>query len=244
MTGFWANPFVHDGIGFICGIIASAIFYFLAIKRKAKPRWRIVSESPVLIDNGDVNKYLQISYKGNQLGSLSVTNILLGNIGRLALRGTDVEKPIRIYMKNDIIDVLVTETSNDSIVAKIFKNDKNDNYVEIFFTNLYDNDYVNLSLIHSGAKVEDLKVEAKFIDTELKQFTKVNKFIQMAIPTLVGMLSGVVPLFLFDLNIIQIFKEMSIRGWISFTLATIIMVMGMYIYSIKSKIHRNKRRRT
>lgn len=168
MEQFVNSPIVQQVFFYILGVITPLIIQY-AFKRKAKPQWAVIKNSPILVDNG-MERMFKVTYGDRVLSKLSLMEIMIINNGRLSFRKGDVAKPIQLsYDRNvEIIDVVNVIKSNDTINVS-FEHIGSRWVVTVTFDYLSAKEGVCFSVLHTGDDKDCFRIDAEFIDHKFTQ---------------------------------------------------------------------------
>jgi hypothetical protein len=153
----------------ILGILLGCYFYFRG-KREKKPQVRmksfnLISQSVVEVKPEKIG----ITYLGNPIENMTVTNVALWNSGREPIRKEDIlsTEPLRILTKEGfrILDAEVVQVNNDTnnLRCQLIE----DNEVIIDFDYLEKGDGTVIQVFHTGNKNDDLQFKGKVIGASL-----------------------------------------------------------------------------
>jgi len=150
-------------IASITGLVLSIIFFIKSKKTKA-PYYEI-KDFNIISDKIDKKiKDIEILYKGKRINSVTVSKIAIWNAGNETIHEKDIpdtnkfkiiiENPHEIYEYE-----ILSKTDEDSTVKLIAK----ENYIEINFDYIEQNQGLLIKIIHSGNNSKCLKITGKVI---------------------------------------------------------------------------------
>jgi hypothetical protein len=162
----------------IVGVIGTIITIVGFIKRREKkPSWDIHN---VLLIKSYKNKYsnLKISYKDNEVETLSVSNIVIWNAGSEPITKTDIETKnhLRIIPKGNVSILesnIIQEKNTSNCLGIDFNTGKNQ--IEIYFDYLNKGDGGVIQIFHTGTNNKDLDVVGDLVGAKIIQKNVLRK---------------------------------------------------------------------
>jgi hypothetical protein len=155
------NPWLNVAsiaLGLI-GIILAIVFYFKSKKSK-KPIYRIRN---INLMKGNISKIksVDILYQGNKIDNLSISKIVIWNVGKETINSTDIAKKDKFRIEIDrefkILEyelIFQKKTANDFKITKI-----NDNVLEIDFDYFDYEEGIIVEIYHTATIKEALYVK-------------------------------------------------------------------------------------
>jgi len=178
---------MEDKIDFILRIaalvvaIGAGIFGFLRWqieRRKSKPVF--LRRTTHIVDNGsDKIDGIEISYKGEAVENVTITNVAIWNSGKKSLRSNDVPvtNKIRIAPKKkvNVFEINMLKILNEKNNFEVTTDEENHCY-EILFDYMAYKDGIIVQLIHDGTSSSDIDVIGGTIDYgEIKNYDSSSK---------------------------------------------------------------------
>lgn len=148
----WNSSALWGLIGLIGGFFVSCIFFYLS-KKKRKLSYSITT-TPIVVQKISKISDLIISYKNKDIDNLSVSKLIIKNIGNETLEPKDFPELNKLSLTTDgqflidSIDELEIETSNK--YTKLLPNLISINKIEITFDFLDPKDTIFCNVFHTG----------------------------------------------------------------------------------------------
>jgi hypothetical protein len=109
----WVGEQTGNIIG-VAGLITGFIFYWLSLRPK-RFGWQVMSQTPILSAKSG-HLPLKVVYDGKDVSSPIISQVKLGNTGKIELKSDDFDGPVKIsFVKSDILQVLISGRSSDDI---------------------------------------------------------------------------------------------------------------------------------
>jgi hypothetical protein len=163
--------------------IGLAIYFYLRSKKEKKPNIRMKSfnifgESIARI----LPDTIEVTYWGDPIQNLTVTNIAFWNAGKEPIRWEDVaeQETLEIFPRNEfqILSASIIQANNDA--ANVQFVDANEDEVVFKFDFLEQDDGAVFQIFHTGQKDSDLTIRGKIIGATIdygKPTTKFRKWV-------------------------------------------------------------------
>lgn len=150
---------ISVAISVVCTWLVAWLFYRRGFLAKA-PRWAIRT-TPVITSSHSSVEGLKISYRGQQVSTLSVSTILFWNAGRSTLDKTDIAtaNPPRIVAKEGvmILEGTVVEMNNPSSDFSI-QLDAEGKSLTLLFEYLDNDNGAVIRVIHTGSSASNVHI--------------------------------------------------------------------------------------
>lgn len=85
----------------VVGVVTGFLFYWWS-RRPKKFGWQIMNQTPIL-STGSGHLPLKVVFDGQDVSSPYITQVRLGNTGKIELKADDFDGPVRISFNNSVI---------------------------------------------------------------------------------------------------------------------------------------------
>lgn len=159
-------------IGIVVGVlgITVGVVLYQRSKKEKKPQVRMRSFNLISMSVTQLKSdKVKVTYSGEEVEDLTVTNIAFWNSGKEPIRREDIAstEPIRITAMNGCrileADVIQTNNPSNNLKCDLFGNDK----VLTSFEYLEKGDGAVIQVFHTGQNNDDLQFQGKIIGTKI-----------------------------------------------------------------------------
>lgn len=164
----------------ILGTVLGVVFYYKT--RNTKGLAFTTASSNIISDLSNKLNHIQISYQGNSVNTITVTNLAIWNRGNSVIDNSEISSadPIKIIFDEDILDFEVKHITNSTNLIKLTKFDQKT--ISFDFDYLGKQDGITISIVHTskdGKKINlsgTIKGFSKTIRVSSASLSPVNFF--------------------------------------------------------------------